>query len=85
MRIFDVAGAVCESSDIFARDRELPAPERGEHLAILDAGAYGFAMSSNDNLRPRPAEVVVENGGFRVVREAETEAQLVARELGRTP
>jgi diaminopimelate decarboxylase len=83
VRIFDVAGAVCESSDVFARDRELPTPERGEHLAILDAGAYGFAMSSNYNLRPRPAEVVVEDGGFRVVREAETEASLVARELGR--
>jgi diaminopimelate decarboxylase len=82
-RTFDVAGAVCESSDVFARDRELPAPRRGEQLAILDAGAYGFAMSSNYNLRPRPAEVVVEGGGFRVVREAETEASLVARELGR--
>ncbi len=83
VRSFDVAGAVCESSDVFARDRELPAPERGEHLAILDAGAYGFAMSSNYNLRPRPAEVVVEEGGFRVVREAQTEGELVARELGR--
>ncbi|HEY7817977.1 MAG TPA: diaminopimelate decarboxylase, partial [Vicinamibacteria bacterium] len=81
-RSFDVAGAVCESSDVFARERGLPAPERGEHLAILDAGAYGFAMSSNYNLRPRPAEVVVEEGTFRVVREAETQAQLVARELG---
>jgi diaminopimelate decarboxylase len=83
VRTFDVAGAVCESSDVFARDRELPQPRRGEHLAILDAGAYGFAMSSNYNLRPRPAEVVVEEGGFRVVREAETVASLVARELGR--
>jgi len=84
VRTFDVAGAVCESSDLFARDRELPAPQRGEHLAILDAGAYGFAMSSNYNLRPRPAEVVVEDGSFRVVREAETEASLVARELGQS-
>jgi hypothetical protein len=41
-------------------------------------------MSSNYNLRPRPAEVVVEDGGFRVVREAETDASLVARELGRS-
>jgi diaminopimelate decarboxylase len=83
VRTFDIAGAVCESSDVFARERELPAPERGEHLAILDAGAYGFAMSSNYNLRTRPAEIVVEDGGFRVVRESETEAFLVARELGR--
>jgi diaminopimelate decarboxylase len=85
VRRFDIAGAVCESSDVFARERELPAPERGEHLAILDAGAYGFAMSSNYNLRRRPAEVVVENGSFRVVRESETEEELVARELGRAP
>lgn len=85
VRRFDIAGAVCESSDVFARERELPAPRRGEHLAILDAGAYGFAMSSNYNLRARPAEVVVEGGSFRVVREAETAAELVARELGRSP
>ncbi len=85
VRSFDVVGAVCESSDVFARDRELPAPRPGEHLAILDAGAYGFAMSSNYNLRPRGAEVVVEEGAFRVVREAETEAFLVARELGSAP
>ncbi len=82
VRRVDVAGAVCESSDVFARDRDLEVPERGEYVAILDAGAYGFAMSSNYNLRPRPAEVVVENGSFRVVRAAETEAYLVARELG---
>jgi diaminopimelate decarboxylase len=82
VRRVDVAGAVCESSDVFARDRDLAVPERGDYLAILDAGAYGFAMSSNYNLRPRPSEVVVENGSFRVVRAAETVSQLVSRELG---
>jgi diaminopimelate decarboxylase len=80
--IADIAGAVCESSDVFARDRELVTPERGDYLAILHAGAYGFAMSSNYNLRPRPAEVTISNGELRVVRRAETEDQLVARELG---
>ncbi len=79
----DIVGAVCESSDVFARARELPELERGELLAILDTGAYGFAMSSNYNLRPRPAEVVVNGAEHRVVREAESEAELVARELGR--
>jgi diaminopimelate decarboxylase len=82
VRRVDVAGAVCESSDVFARDREMVVPQRGDHLAILDAGAYGFAMSSNYNLRPRPAEVVIEGGAFRVVRAAETDAGLVERELG---
>ena len=56
-------------------------PERGDLLAILDAGAYGFAMSSNYNLRPRPAEVVIAGGAFRIVRAAETDAELVEREL----
>ena len=79
----DIVGAVCESSDVFARARELPELERGELLAILDTGAYGFAMSSNYNLRPRPAEVIVDGAEHRVVREAESEAELVARELGR--
>jgi len=79
----DIVGAVCESSDVFARARELPELERGELLAILDTGAYGFAMSSNYNLRPRPAEVIVNGAEHRVVREAESEAELVARELGR--
>ena len=78
----DIAGAVCESSDVFARDRELVMPERGDYLAILHAGAYGFTMSSNYNLRPRPTEVTISDGEFRVVRAAETEDELVARELG---
>ncbi|HXV59367.1 MAG TPA: diaminopimelate decarboxylase [Vicinamibacteria bacterium] len=80
-RTVDVVGAVCESSDVFARDRSLVAPEPGDFLAILDAGAYGFVMSSNYNLRARPAELVVEEGRFRIVRTAETEEELVAREL----
>ena len=78
----DIAGAVCESSDVFARSRELPELERGDLLAILDTGAYGYVMSSNYNLRPRPAEIVVEGDAHRVVRRAETRDELVARELG---
>lgn len=80
----DIAGAVCESSDVFARGRELPPLDSGDLVAILDTGAYGFAMSSNYNLRGRPAEVVVDDGLHCVVREAETDAELVARELGRS-
>src|SRR4029450_10631249 len=58
----DVVGPVCESGDFLARDRELPLPESGALLVIRDAGAYGFAMTSNYNLRPRPAEALVQNG-----------------------
>ncbi len=78
----DVVGAVCETADTFGRDRLLVDPRPGDLLAILDAGAYGYAMSSNYNLRPRPAEVLVDGGEFRVVREAENTEDLLARELG---
>ena len=55
MRV-DVVGPVCETGDFLARDREIALPEPGALLAIRDAGAYGFSMASNYNLRPRPAE-----------------------------
>jgi diaminopimelate decarboxylase len=80
--LFDVVGAVCESSDAFGRDRELPRPEPGDLLAVLDTGAYGYSMSSNYNLRPRPAELLVDGDSFQVVRPGETMQELVARELG---
>ena len=79
----DVVGPVCESSDVFGRDRRLGDLRPGDRLAILDTGAYGYVMSSNYNLRPRPAEVVVEGESYQVVRRAETTEALVARELGR--
>jgi diaminopimelate decarboxylase len=77
----DVVGAVCETSDTFGRDRRLVDPKPGDLLGILDTGAYGYAMSSNYNLRPRPAEVLVEGETFRVVRAAETVERIVSREL----
>jgi diaminopimelate decarboxylase len=55
--VADVVGPVCESSDFFARDRKMDLPRTGDLLAIRDTGAYGFAMSSNYNFRPRAAEV----------------------------
>jgi diaminopimelate decarboxylase len=77
----DVVGAVCETSDTFGRDRRLVDPKPGDLLGILDTGAYGYAMSSNYNLRPRPGEVLVEGETFRVVRAAETVERIVSREL----
>ncbi len=67
----DVVGPICETGDFLALERELPAVERGEYLAVLSAGAYGFAMSSHYNLRPRACEVLVEKGTYRVIRERE--------------
>ena len=68
----DVVGPVCETGDFLARDRELPELERGERLAVLGAGAYGFVMASNYNSRPRPAEVMVDGGRWWVARPRET-------------
>ena len=78
----DVVGPVCETGDFLALDRELPGLERGERLAVLGAGAYGFVMSSNYNSRPRAAEVLVDGGTFRVVRERESFEDLVRGERG---
>lgn len=60
--VADVVGPVCETGDFFALDREIGAVEGGDLVAILGAGAYGFAMASNYNTRPLPAEVIVEGG-----------------------
>ena len=76
----DVVGPVCETSDFFARDRELDAVEEGDWLAIRDTGAYGLAMSSNYNFRPRAAEVLVEGDAYRVVRRRETYEDLTRLE-----
>jgi diaminopimelate decarboxylase len=76
----DVVGPICETSDFFARDLTMPAVQENELLAILDAGAYGFAMASNYNFRPRAAEVLVEEGAFRVVRRREIFEDIVRAE-----
>ena len=76
----DVVGPVCESGDFLALDRDLAGVQRGERLALLGAGAYGFAMSSNYNSRPRAAEVLVRGGGFQVIRPRESVEDLMRGE-----
>ena len=78
--IVDVVGPVCESGDFLAKERSLPAVRPGDLLAVLEAGAYGFAMSSNYNARPRAAEVLVDRGSFKIIRARETYADLVRGE-----
>jgi len=78
--IVDVVGPVCESGDFFARDRKLAPVEPGDLVALLDAGAYGMAQSSNYNTRPRAAEVLVEGRKARLIRRRETTADLLATE-----
>jgi diaminopimelate decarboxylase len=76
----DVVGPICESGDFLAKGRPLPTTKRGDLLAVFTAGAYGFAMSSNYNNRPRAAEVLVDGNKFEVIRRRETYEDLVAAE-----
>ncbi|HLH44161.1 MAG TPA: diaminopimelate decarboxylase [Bryobacteraceae bacterium] len=76
----DVVGPVCETGDFLARERELAELLPGDLVAICTAGAYGFVQASNYNSRPRAAEVMVENGGWRVIRRRETYEDLVRGE-----
>ncbi len=69
---YDIAGPICESGDILGKDRELPELREGDFLAILDAGAYGYTMSSNYNSRPRSSEILINNGNIFKIREAES-------------
>ena len=70
--IADVVGPICETGDFLAKDRRLERLERGEYIAVLSTGAYGFSMASHYNLRPKPAEVLVERGSYRLIRERES-------------
>jgi diaminopimelate decarboxylase len=76
---YDIVGPVCESTDTLGQDRDL-AIEQGDLLAILSAGAYGMAMASNYNTRPRPAEVLVDGVAMHLIRSRESIAELFARE-----
>jgi diaminopimelate decarboxylase len=75
--IADVVGPICESGDFFAKDREIPRPQRGDLLAIMSAGAYGFTMASNYNSHPKPAEILVDGDRYYVIRKRETFEDLI--------
>ncbi len=71
--IYSVVGNICESGDIVAKDRELPVTQEGDIAVVLDAGAYGYSMSSNYNNRLRPAEVLIDlDGNDRLIRRRDT-------------
>jgi len=76
----DIAGDVCESGDLFARDRPMPDIEEGDVLAILNAGAYAFSMSSQYNSRPKAAEILISKDEINIIRERETFADLIAKQ-----
>jgi len=75
-----VVGPICENGDILAKDRLLPVMKEGDILALLNAGAYGYSMSSNYNTRPRPAEVLVSYGEEFLIREREGIADILDRQ-----
>jgi len=75
--VADVVGPICESGDFLAKERCIPAPDRGEILAVMSAGAYGFAMSSNYNSRPRVPEILVRDDCWDVIRQRESYEDLI--------
>lgn len=78
---WDVVGPICESSDVFGRDRELPPLAVGDRLAILDAGAYGAVMASNYNRRLLCPEVLVDDGTWTLIRRRQTLDDVLALEV----
>ena len=77
---YDVVGPVCESTDLFARDRELPELKQGDLMAFLTAGAYGAVLASGYNARPPAPEVLVKGGAFFVVSPRKTVEAMMADE-----
>lgn len=77
---WDVVGPICESSDVFGRERALPEVAVGDLLAVLDAGAYGAVMGSNYNRRLFPPEVMVDGGSWTIIRRRQTLDDMLALE-----
>ncbi|MCF8495351.1 MAG: diaminopimelate decarboxylase [Alphaproteobacteria bacterium] len=80
-KIYDVAGPVCESSDIFAKDRTLPEMKTGDLAVIRSAGAYGFSMASNYNTRALPAEVLVEGERWAIIRKRQSLEEILGADI----
>jgi diaminopimelate decarboxylase len=78
--VADIVGPICESGDFFAKDRELARPARGDLLAVMSAGAYGFTMASNYNSHPKPPEILVDGDKYYVIRARESFEDLIRGE-----
>jgi diaminopimelate decarboxylase len=78
--VADIVGPICETTDCFAKDRQIQELGEGEYLAIMSAGAYGHVMASRYNARPIPAEVLVKGSAFEQVGARETFEQMIANE-----
>jgi len=78
--LLDVVGPICESGDFFAKERELPLLNKGDLLAVMSAGAYGYVMASNYNVRRRVPEILVKGEEFAVTKRRETFEDLIRGE-----
>jgi diaminopimelate decarboxylase len=78
--VADIVGPICESGDFFAKDREITRPDRGDLLAVMSAGAYGFTMASNYNSHPKPPEILVDGDKYYVIRARESFEDLIRGE-----
>jgi diaminopimelate decarboxylase len=78
--VADVVGPICETTDCFAKDRQIQELGEGEYLALMSAGAYGHVMASRYNTRPLPAEVLVKGSAFELVNARESFEQMIANE-----
>ena len=76
----DVVGPICESGDFFCQNRGLPDFQPGDFIALMSAGAYGFAMASNYNSRPLPAEILVHRAKATVIRQRQTLEDVITGE-----
>jgi diaminopimelate decarboxylase len=77
----DLVGPVCETGDFLAKDRKMPPFKPGDLVAVMSAGAYSFSMASNYNSRPRPAEVMVKENLFSIIRSREAYENLISGEV----
>jgi diaminopimelate decarboxylase len=78
--VVTVTGQVCENTDVLAKDRTLPQINVGDVIVVMNAGAYGFSMSSQYNTRPKPVEVLVNDGQAETIRERETVGDFIAKQ-----
>ena len=82
LKKMDVVGPICESSDFFGREREMPEEiQSGDLIALKSCGAYGFVMASNYNTRPRGAEILISGKSVTIARKRETLEQLIENEI----
>ena len=79
-KTYTVAGPICESSDILAKNIELPEQERDHLLAIYDVGAYGSVMASNYNSKSLPAEVLINKEKYKIIRQAQKASEIIDRD-----